>query len=296
MSHVTLKAGNSIATLAPDVGGGISGLILAGHEILLRERSVDADDADPRNLGEFPMAPWVNRIANGRFAWQGREICVVDGPGHDPQGLHGIGWRSSWSVSDRSETEVTLGITWDGGSGTGWPFPFKFTRRFIIQPHGFAIEARLTNLGTQPMPSAIGFHPYFPTRGAFVRAQASDGWVTDRVGLPSHLGLEDVAVHMRSGLIIADEPLDNCFVGWDGVVVIDWPTHTLTMRTQPALPYLQIYSPVDGDRFCVEPQSAIPDAFNRDPATSGVCILAPGANLSACLHLHVTPAVKTERL
>ena len=286
MSHVTLKAGNSIVSLAPDVGGSVSGLVLAGHEILLRERSIEADDADPRNLAEFPMAPWVNRIANGRFAWQGNEICVADGPGHDPQGLHGIGWRSSWSVSDISETEVTLGITWDGG--TGWPFPFKFNRRFILQPHGFAIESRLSNLGSQPMPSAIGFHPYFRTRGAVVRAQASVGWVTDRVGLPSHLGLEDVAMRMRSGLIIADEPLDNCFVGWDGVVIIDWPTHTLTMRTEPALPYLQIYSPVDGDRFCVEPQSAIPDAFNRDPATSGVCILPPGENLSASLHLNVT--------
>jgi len=286
MSHVTLKAGNSIVSLTPDVGGSVSGLVLAGHEILLRERSIEADDADPRNLAEFPMAPWVNRIANGRFAWQGSEICVADGPGHDPQGLHGIGWRSSWSVSDRSETEVTLGITWDGG--TGWPFPFKFIRRFILEPQGFAIEARLTNLGSRPMPSAIGFHPYFPTCGAIVRAQASDGWVTDRVGLPSHLGLKNIAVRMRSGLIMADEPLDNCFVGWDGVVVIDWPTHALTMRTEPALPYLQIYSPVDGDRFCVEPQSAIPDAFNRDPATSGVCILPPGENLSASLHLNVT--------
>lgn len=294
MSHVTLKAGNSIATLAPEVGGGISGLVLAGHAILLRERSVDADDTDPRNLGEFPMAPWVNRIANGRFAWQERQISVADGPGRDPQGLHGIGWRLSWSASDISETEVTLGFTWDGGSG--WPFPFKFTRRFILEPCGLKIEARLTNLGTQPMPCAIGFHPYFPTRGAVVRAKTSGGWITDRAGLPATSGLADVAARMRAGLVVADESLDNCFVGWDGVVIIDWPTHTLTMRTEPALRYLQVYSPVDGDRFCFEPQSAIPDAFNRDPATSGVSVLPPGADLSASLHLHVTPAIKTERL
>lgn len=294
MSRVTLQAGNSVATLAPDVGGGILELILAGHEILLCERNVDADEADPRNLGEFPMGPWVNRVANGRFAWQEREICVAEGPGHDPQGLHGIGWRASWSISDRSDTEASLGITWNGGAG--WPFPFRFTRRFILEPCGLKIEARLTNLGSQPMPSAIGFHPYFPTRGAVVRVNTSAGWVTDRVGLPAYLGLEDIAARMRSGLVMADEPLDNCFVDWDGVAVMDWPTHTLTMRAEPALPYLQVYSPVDGDRFCVEPQSAIPDAFNRDPATSGMCVLPPGADLSASLHLDVTPAVKTEWL
>jgi aldose 1-epimerase len=294
MSHVTLKAGNSIVTLAPDVGGGISELVLASHKILLRERSVDPHDTDPRNLGEFPMGPWVNRIANGRFAWQEREICVADGPGHDPQGLHGIGWRRSWSISDRSETEATLGVTWTGGAG--WPFPFNFTRRFILEPRALKIEARLTNLGSQPMPSAIGFHPYFPTRGAVVRANTSAGWLTDRMGLPAFLGLEDIAARMRSGLVIADEPLDNCFVGWDGVAEIEWPTHTLTMRTEPALRYLQVYSPANEDRFCVEPQSAIPDAFNRDPATSGVCVLPPGADLSESLHFNITPTVKTERL
>jgi aldose 1-epimerase len=292
MSRVTLKAGNSVVTLAPDVGGGISELVLAGHDILLRERNVEADDADPRNLGEFPMGPWVNRIANGRFAWQGREICVAEGPGHDPQGLHGIGWRRSWSIADRSDAEASLGITWHGGAG--WPFPFRLTRRFILEPHGLKIQARLTNLGSQPMPSAIGFHPYFLTRGAVIRAKTSAGWVTDPMGLPAYLGLEDVAARMRSGVVIADEPLDNCFVGWDGVVVIDWPTHALTMRTEPALRYLQVYSPVGGDRFCIEPQSAIPDAFNRDPATSGVCVLPPGADLGAILHLNVTPAGWTE--
>ena len=291
MSRVTLKAGNSVVTLVPDVGGGISELVLAGHDILTRERHVDAGDGDPRNLAEFPMGPWVNRIANGRFSWRQCEICVAEGPGHDPQGLHGIGWRRSWSISDRSDTDASLGITWDGGAG--WPFPFRFTRRFILEPLGLTIEARLTNLGSQPMPSAIGFHPYLPTRGAILRAKASAGWVTDRAGLPSYLGLEDVAARMRPGLDVADEPLDNCFIGWDGVAAVDWPTHTLTMRTEPPLHYLQVYSPVDGDRFCVEPQSAIPDAFNRDPATSGMCVLPPGADLSASLHLHVTPAVRT---
>ena len=122
-----------------------------------------------------------------------------------------------------------------------------------------------------------------------MKAKTSVGWITDGAGLPASEGLEDVATRMRSGLVIAREPLDNCFAGWDGVVVIDWPTHCLTMRTEPALRYLQIYSPVAGDRFCVEPQSAIPDAFNRDPATSGVCILLPGADLRVSLRLNATP-------
>jgi aldose 1-epimerase len=287
MSRVTLKAGNSVAMLAPDVGGGISELILAGHEILFRERNVDAGDADPRNLGEFPMGPWVNRVANGRFTWQGREICVADGPGRDPQGLHGIGWRLAWSVLERSDNAACLGLTWDGG--TGWPFPFSLVRRFSLSARELAIEARLTNLGSQSMPAALGFHPYFPTRGAIIRAETSGGWISNDDALPASLGLESVAAQMRSGLLVGRQPLDNCFIGWDGVVTIDWPTHSLTMRTEPVVSYLQVYSPAADGFFCVEPQTAIPDALNRGHGQGGLQILAPQETLSLGLKLCVSP-------
>jgi aldose 1-epimerase len=290
MDRVSLKAGNSVAMLAPDVGGGVASLILAGHEILRRESDLPASPADPASLGEFPMAPWVNRVANGRFTWQGREIRVAEGPGRDPQGLHGIAWRRPWSVLERSENAACLGITWDGGSG--WPFAFRFTRRFVLTESVFTIEARLTNLGHQLMPAALGFHPYFCSRGAIISAQTSGGWISDNSGLPAIVGLESVAADLQSGLVVDHAPLDNCFIGWDGVVVIDWPTHSLRMHTDPALHFLQIYSPEGTGFFCVEPQSAVPDALNRDLGSSGICVLAPGAQLGVSLHLALVPPAK----
>ena len=293
MDRVTLKVDNAIATLAPDVGGGVASLVLAGHEILRREADLSAGDRDPRDLGEFPMVPWVNRIANGRFTWRGRVINVAEAPGRDPQGLHGIGWRQPWLVVDQSESAARLSMTWNGGAG--WPFPFQVTRRFVLAPSALTIEARLTNLGSEPMPATLGFHPYFSSRGATLRAHTSSGWVTDAVGLPTSPGLDTVAARIQSGLLINREQLDNCFTGWDGIAVIEWPTHCLTMRTDPAMQFLQVYAPAGGDYFCVEPQSALPDAFNRDVGSSGVCVLAPGAYLCANLHLTATPPAMPAR-
>jgi len=294
MDRITLQADNAIATLAPDVGGGIASLILAGHEILRREPSLPVAKRDPRDLGEFPMVPWVNRIANGHFTWRGRVINVAEGPGRDPQGLHGIAWRQPWSVLDQGEGAASLTMTWDGGAG--WPFPFRVTRRFILAPSALTIEARLTNLGSEPMPAALGFHPYFSSRSATLRARTSSGWITDAAGLPTSLGLETVAARMQSGLLIDREQLDNCFAGWDGIAVMEWPTHSLTMRTDPAMQFLQVYAPAGGGYFCVEPQSALPDAFNRDAGSSGVCVLAPGAYLCANLHLTATPPAMPARI
>lgn len=288
MDRVQLKAGDSLLVLAPGIGGGIARLVLAGVETLRRAPEDGQGAKDPLQLGEFPMAPWVNRVANGRFTWEESEVGVAGGPGGDPQGLHGVSWRTCWSVLQESAAEVVLGMAWDGAAG--WPFPFKFTRRFVLTQNELTIEARLENTGFRPMPAALGFHPYFPSAGARLRAAASAAWITDAAGLPVSLGLERMAADMRSGLKVEAQPLDHCFVGWDGIAVIDWPTHSMTMQTDPALTHLQVYSPTGAGHFCVEPQSAMPDAFNRDQASSGIRILAPERDLVARLRLKVSSA------
>ncbi len=236
------------------------------------------------------MAPWVNRIANGRFAWEGREVSVAGGPGGDRQGLHGISWRMPWSVLQQGETEAKLGLVWNGAAG--WPFSFSLTRRFVLAEDELAIDSILHNTGAGPMPAALGFHPFFPSAGARLRAKTSAAWTTDAAGLPVSLAFEDVADRMSRGLAVETQPLDHCFVGWDGVAIVDWPTHSMTMRTEPALRYLQVYSPANAGYFCAEPQSAMPDAFNRHPDISGARSLAPGAEMGVRLRLKISRAIR----
>lgn len=286
MDRVQLQTGGALLVLAPRVGGGVARLVLAGHEILRRAPEEGQGANDPLQLAEFPMAPWVNRIANGRLIWEGREIGVADGPGGHPQGLHGISWRTSWSVLHQNDAEVVLEMTWDGSAG--WPFRFKLTRRFLLAHDELVIEATLKNLGSGSMPAALGFHPYFSSAGARLRANTSAAWTTSSAGLPETLSHEDVAARMASGLAVEEEPLDHCFVEWDGSAVIAWPNHSITMRTDPALRYLQVYSPKAADHFCVEPQSAMPDCFNRPPSIGGYEVLERGGDLAVSLRLQVT--------
>lgn len=290
MERLQLKAGDSLLVLAPRHGGAIARLVLAGRDILRQAPEHGPNAADPLHLGEFPMAPWVNRIAGGRFTWEGREIDVSNGPGGDPQGLHGVCWRTSCSIVDRAPSQAVLGMEWTATEG--WPFPFRFTRRFTLTGYCLAIECVLQNTGAHPMPAALGFHPYFPSAGARLTAATSAAWLTDVAGLPTMQGLDDLSVRMRGGLGMDEHALDNCFVGWNGSARIDWPTHAITLRTEPPLRFLQIYAPAGADHFCAEPQSAMPDAFNRDPGTAGYVILGRGAVLSAGLHLSLVPAVQ----
>jgi aldose 1-epimerase len=233
------------------------------------------------------MAPWVNRIADGRCAWRGRDIDLTAGPAGGPQGLHGIAWRLPWGVRSRSAREAELELAWNGGAG--WPFAFRLARRFELSSEALIIEAVLSNAGAAPMPFALGFHPYFPAAGAVVTASTRAGWVTDASGIPVDLALQDVADRMRAGVTIAQERLDTCFAGWNGTARIAWPTHALDITTRPALGYLQVYAPAGAGYFCLEPQSAMPDAFNRDAATGGVGVLDAGQAYSVTLLLRLAP-------
>lgn len=289
MSEVSLASGASIATLAPGVGGSLARLSLRGHEILRRGPiGLDAR-SDPRDFSEFPMAPWVNRIAGGRFRWRGCEIDVSRGPKEDPQGLHGTAWRTPWHVIARRDNEASLGLEWRGGEG--WPFPFRMVRTFSLTADQLLITASLTNLGPHPMPAASGFHPYFPSDGARLCAATEACWINDTAGIPSHLGLQATVGRMQSGLLIESEAIDNCFTGWDGAATIDWPTHRLALTTEPPLRFLQVYSPSGAGYFCAEPQTAMPDAFNRDVATGGLEVLGAGLNQTVKLRLTLVPRV-----
>ena len=46
----------------------------------------------------FPLVPYANRIANGRFAFAGDEVQLRRNWDRDPHPLHGQGWRSAWTI------------------------------------------------------------------------------------------------------------------------------------------------------------------------------------------------------
>lgn len=274
MHRVSLKVGDAELKLAPELGGGVAGLKLGGRDIL---RPAGGDSRSPLALAEFPMAPWVNRLAGGRFVWNGAEVRVSDAPGHDPQGLHGIAWRAQWTVAELSENVALLAMSWAGGDG--FPFAFEISRRFELAEDRLRASMRLRNTGAREMPAAMGFHPYFPSPGAVLTAAVSRGWTTDADNLPAARAMAAEAALLAAGAQVQQLQLDTCFDGWDGLAQIAWPSHAIEMRATFA-PFLQVYTPAGADFFCVEPQSAMPDGFNRPSATAGWTRLGAGEEIA----------------
>jgi len=85
---LTLCAGNLALDVAPEIGGSIARFRF-GDQDLLRPAPDGANDAG--EMANFPLVPFSNRIRDGRFTCDGREVVLAPNLPGDPSPLHGQG-------------------------------------------------------------------------------------------------------------------------------------------------------------------------------------------------------------
>jgi aldose 1-epimerase len=252
-----------------------------GAQAILRPTAANAGD-DPLDIACFPMVPYVNRIARGRFSFGGRAVRLRRNWDADPHPLHGQGWRASWAVVTASASSAT--VRFDGGEDE-WPWRYRCEQRFELLPDGLSIELSIANCGVTTMPAMLGLHPYFPDPArALLQARLPRVWLTDRAALP----VEQAATPSEWGFdaprAVNELPLDHCFSGWDGSATLRWPDRTVSMRASHC-GHLHVYTPAGRDFFCLEPQTAAVGALTRD--TTEVAAVAPGKRFAIQVQLLV---------
>lgn len=273
---LTIQHHSARLTLAPHQGGSVRAFQWRGLDIL---RPAAADAADPLETACFPMAPYANRIAHGRFDFGGRTVRLARNWSGDPHPLHGQGWRAAWSVAAVSASSATL--TFEGGADE-WPWRYHCEQRFDLDDHGLAIELALENRSVTPMPAMLGLHPYFPGAAhAELSARLPGVWTTDAEALPVEETETPSAWAFDPARAVVRVPLDHCFTGWNGLASLRWPDRTVALRAS-GCGFLHVYTPHGRDFFCIEPQTAPPGALARGAGEAAV--LAPGERFAMRVH------------
>jgi aldose 1-epimerase len=231
----------------------------------------------------FPLVPYSNRIRDGRFRFAGRSWQLTPNFAPSRHTIHGHGWQKPWQVTEQSRERVSLVYTHDGGD---WPAPYRAEQLFHLENGALTAEIAVTNEGTTSMPAGLGLHPYFPrTPGCRLTAGVTGMWATDSEVMPTTLAAPAAGADPSAGLRPAAAALDNCFTGFGGKAVIDWPERgaSLTLECDPALAFLVVYTPAGADFFCAEPVSHCTDAVNlaADRGDTGFRVIEPGERLAA---------------
>lgn len=272
--RVVLALGELQAELAPARGGRVAQLDLGSGPLLRPESAVDDDDPTRWALwGSYPLAPWSNRIAGGRFTFDGETYQL---PVNFPDGtaIHGLVADRAWEVTAHDATSAVLRTTTDTP-----PYRVTVVQRFALHESGLDQELSVTNDGDRRVPVGLGVHPWW--RASTLQADARSIWPAGADCLPTGPAVPVDAAHDLS--VRRVPPLmDSCFTGLATTravlddVVIEWDDD---------VEHLVVYTGVPG-WICVEPVTNANDAFNLDnrgvPGT-GTRILAPGETTSCRL-------------
>lgn len=262
----------------------------------------DGSGAPPFACG-IVLAPWPNRVRDGRWRHGGRELQLDITETARGNALHGLLRFADYQLREQSAASATLGALI--APQHGWPFLLDTWVRFEVRADGLTVTHGVTNLGVERAPYATGAHPFLRIGehpvGDLVLTVAAGSYfeVDDRLNPVGEVPVDGTRYDLRAGLRIDDHVFDTAFGGVthrDGASA--WLTapdgSTLELVQDVDWGYLQVFTtPLfpglggTGTAVAVEPMTAPPDALNSG---RGLIWLEPGESSQGSWGLRYTPA------
>lgn len=242
------------------------------------------------NSASYPLVPYSNRIRNGRFSFDGKDVALPLNFPPQPHSIHGFGWQALWSVTGQTDSSVTIDYR---HAADAWPWPWRVTQTFSLTDSGLSMEMDLTNEAEGGMPATLGFHPHFiRTPTASITAEVEKIWLTDDEVMPvAHV--VPPLTHRLDQLVAEQVAMDVTYTGWSRTAAIRWPEWNagLTLEADAPLDFLIVFTPPGKDFFCVEPVSASTDAFNMSKTRDDTGIIALPSGATQHIAARLTPSL-----
>jgi aldose 1-epimerase len=235
------------------MGGALLSLEIGGAQVL---RRCSATPAGVLETACFPLIPFANRIAEGRFRYAGCDISLPADAATPPHAHHGHGWRRPWTLAELTPSTAMLTYLHHANQ---WPWTYRASQRLVLLPDGLVIELEVANLASTAMPCGFGLHPYFALEtGSYIAIVAPDRLLPDQRGIACLPAPGLTGQHELSTLPASDDLL-LALSGQATVGTADWE---ISLCAEHAIGW-HFYLPPSRAYFCLEPVSHRPDSFNQ---------------------------------
>lgn len=285
---VKLMAGTAECILCPDVGGSIFSWSIDGQDMLRRANDGAIASGDPLQFASFPLVPFSNRIAEGKFDWEGENIKIDPNFSPEPHAIHGVGWKMPWETSEQSETRCVL--SFDHKADSRWHWPFSATQTITLRETTLEIALEAVNLCNEPTPLAFGHHPYFDQQGAYLAFDAEPVFMSGADELPTRSETPSDPFDFSHGERVEGNDIDHCYGGWKGEARIIWQDRPLGLVVTSNMPAAVVYIPKGGDAFCFEPVPHINNALNRPEEEPAMPVIPPGSSYRSTITMNAIAA------
>jgi aldose 1-epimerase len=269
--------------IAPPVGNMAYSWTLRGRNFLHFPYNSVADFAKQPRLCAVPfLGPWANRV-DGDFFWaNGKKYVFNSDLGNlrrdgNKKPIHGLlNFSRNWQLV---EAKADANSAWSTSRLEFWrfpdlmaqfPFPHTLTMTYRLREGVVEVETRIENHGTDPMPVAVGYHPYFrlhdtPRDQWHVHLAARNHMLLNAQLIPTG---ESKPTEFEDPHSLGGTQLDDVF----GDLIRDpdgrsrfWVEggrERVSVAYGPKYTTAVVYAPRGQDFICFEPMSAITNGFN----------------------------------
>lgn len=224
LGQQAIKAENdSLAfVVVPDWGSNLISLVDKKTESeLLRRPHTAAEFWDKPVLYGTPILFPPNRIADGRFSYNGRDYQFDINEEEHHNHIHGFVHTRKWKViqAEADDEQVVVKTEFDSIDHEEvtrqFPHPFVLWMTYRLNGTVLSKTAEIVNNGTEPFPLGLGFHTsfYFPEETAQFSLTAEKRWRLNSRFLPTG-ELEEIPYKesLQKGMNLKGIALDDVFL------------------------------------------------------------------------------------
>jgi aldose 1-epimerase len=162
---------DTVVSILPSLGNMAYEMKVKGHNVLrYQHATLDEFRKAPNGIGVPFMGPWANRLDEQAFYANGKrypfDMALGNVRGAIP--IHGfITTTDQWKVVEMKASKEDAWVTsrlefykvpaWM----KQWPFAHTVDMTYRLKDGVLEVLTEVTNLANEPMPLAIGYHPYF---------------------------------------------------------------------------------------------------------------------------------------
>ena len=133
------------------------------------------------------LAPWPNRLAEGKYSFRGR---TARAPLDEPElnnAIHGLVRWLPWKITPIDSSAVSCALRLAPQPAYPWWLQLEIV--YSVEAHLLTVQTTAENIGNDPAPFALGFHPYLCAGpngldGASLSLSARERLVLDERKLP----------------------------------------------------------------------------------------------------------------
>lgn len=285
-----LKRDGQSLTILPETGAALGQWQVQGHDMLRPVANPALRNQKGVAVGAYPLLPYVNRIADGHFAFGGEEHRLTPNMEGCPHPIHGNSWEHEWQVTHKADSHAILTFDHtpaDDIARGEWPYAYRAVMSYELRADGLYVSLVIRNSDKVDQPVGLGFHPFFHSEtGSRLKFRTDSVWLTDDHGLPIEKKACEGKWDFARGQALEGRVLDNGFMGFDGHALLEQPggLPNLIVEADPVFSHLVVFSQPKDGYVAIEPVTSMTDAINRpEIAGRGVHVLAPGQSFGGMI-------------